>query len=204
MLRFTAYALPLLILLLAVFGFAVEVFDLEPAGGAVIRLAILEQSRVPAAYVLLAWLMEACGLMALYLVAQGRSGAFWLDGLLAGWLGWVFRGPLLVLTVTVAAHQSQQAWWRIVFGWFLLYSACGLALAFLARSLGELPEESPAKLPLAATAVPMAKVTAFPVAVPESREPEDEPDDETPDEETQPEETQPEETPATEGPGAEK
>lgn len=137
MLRFTAYALPLLILLLAVFGFAVEVLDLEPAGGATIRLAILEQSRIPAFYVLLAWLMEACGLMALFLVCQGRTGAWWLDGLLSGWLAWVFRGPLLVLTVAVAAHQSQQAWWKIVFGWWILYSVCGLAMAALARGLGE-------------------------------------------------------------------
>lgn len=137
MLRFTAYALPLLILLLALFGFAVEVLDLEPAGGATIRLAILEQSRVPAVYVLLAWLMEACGLMALFLVCQGRAGAWWLDGLLSGWLAWVFRGPLLVLTVAVAAHQSQQAWWKIVFGWWILYSVCGLTMAALARGLGE-------------------------------------------------------------------
>lgn len=159
MLRFTAYALPLLVLLLAVFGFAVEVLDLEPAGGATIRLAILEQARVPAAFVLLAWLMEACGLMALFLVTQGRAGSWWLDGLLAGWLAWVFRGPLLVLTVTVAAHQSQQAWWRIVFGWWLLYSCCGLALAALARALGEPDEPSVTarpdelELPLAAPAL---------------------------------------------------
>jgi hypothetical protein len=166
LIRFTAYAIPLLILLLAVFGFAVEVLDLEPAGGATIRLAILEQSRIPAAFVLLAWLMEACGLMALFLVTQGRSGAWWLDGLLSGWLAWVFRGPLLVLTVTVAAHQSQQAWWRIVIGWWILYSVCGLALAALARSLGEVEEPSAAAAP--ATVAPLAaghpaKVVPFPV-----------------------------------------
>lgn len=162
LLRFTAYALPLLILLLAVFGFAVEVLDLEPAGGATMRLAILEQSRIPAAFVLLAWLMEACGLMALFLVTQGRAGAWWLDGLLSGWLAWVFRGPLLVLTITVATHQSQQAWWRIVIGWWILYSVCGLALAALARSLGETGEPSPA-----AAAAPdraPARIVPFPAA----------------------------------------
>ncbi len=156
MLRFTAYALPLLVLLLAVFGFAVEVLDLEPAGGATIRLAILEQARVPAAFVLLAWLMEACGLMALFLVTQGRAGSWWLDGLLAGWLAWVFRGPLLVLTVTVAAHQSQQAWWRIVFGWWILYSCCGLALAALARALGEPDEIGAATRPAETADLPLA------------------------------------------------
>jgi hypothetical protein len=164
LIRFTAYAIPLLILLLAVFGFAVEVLDLEPAGGATIRLAILEQSRIPAAFVLLAWLMEACGLMALFLVTQGRSGAWWLDGLLSGWLAWVFRGPLLVLTVTVAAHQSQQAWWRIVIGWWILYSVCGLALAALARSLGETEEPSADAASAAATPAAPANIFPFPVA----------------------------------------
>jgi hypothetical protein len=83
--------------------------------------------------------------MALFLVTQGRAGSWWLDGLLAGWLAWVFRGPLLVLTVTVAAHQSQEAWWRIVFGWWVLYSCCGLALAALARGLGESEEFVPTR-----------------------------------------------------------
>lgn len=167
MLRFTAYALPLLVLLLAVFGFAVEVLDLEPAGGATIRLAILEQSRVPAAFVLLAWLMEACGLMALFLVCQGRAGIWWLDGLLSGWLAWVFRGPLLVLTVTVAAQQSQDSWWKIVFGWWILYSVCGVALAALARSLGEAAEEPvdeesvAAALALAAPAIAAAAIEEY-------------------------------------------
>lgn len=178
MLRFTAYALPLLILLLAVFGFVVEVLDLEPAGGATIRLAILEQSRLPAAFVLLAWLMEACGLMALFLVTQGRAGFWWLDGLLAGWLAWVFRGPLLVLTVTVAAHQSQEAWWRIVIGWWILYSCCGLALAALARSLGETedfvptrPSEPPRSFePPLAAALPWPAAAA-PAAVAEPDDP---------------------------------
>lgn len=169
MLRFTAYALPLLILLLAVFGFAVEVLDLEPAGGTAIRLAILEQSRIPATFVLMAWLMEACGLMALFLVCQGRAGIWWLDGLLSGWLAWVFRGPLLVLTVTVATHQSQDAWWRIVFGWWILYSVCGLALAALARSLGEAVEE-PVDEEAVAAALAIAAPAIAAAALSEARE----------------------------------
>ena len=136
MIRFITNALPLLVLLLALFGFAVEVLDLEPRSGAVIRLAVFEQSRVPASVVLGAWVMEACGLLALFLLAQGRCGAWWLDGLVAGWLAWVFRGPLLVLTIVVAARQPQDPWWDIAFGWWILYSVCGLALAMLARRSG--------------------------------------------------------------------
>lgn len=134
-LRFTAYAIPLLILLLALFGVVVEVLDLEPARGAVVRLGVFEQARMPASFALVAWTMEACGLLALYLIVQGRSGAWWLDGVTAGWLAWVFRGPLLVVTVTVATRQPQEAWWRIAFGWWVLYTVCGLAMAALYRSL---------------------------------------------------------------------
>ena len=134
--RFLSNAFPLLILLLALFGFTVEMLDLEPRSGAVIRMAVFEQPRVPAAVVLGAWIMEACGLLALFLLAQGRCGAWWLDGLVAGWLAWIFRGPLLVLTIVVAARQPQEPWWDIALGWWILYSICGLALAILARRSG--------------------------------------------------------------------
>ena len=170
MLRFTAYALPLLILLLAVFGFMVEVLDLEPAGGGAIRLAILEASRLPAAFVLLAWLMEACGLMALFLVTQGRAGSWWLDGLLSGWLAWVFRGPLLVLTITVATHQPQEAWWRMVFGWWILYSVCGIALALLARGLGETVADEVETEETVAAALALAAPAIAAAALAESHE----------------------------------
>lgn len=148
MLRFTTYAILLLVLLLALFGLAVEVLRLEPASGAVVRLGLLEPSRVPASYALIAWTMEACGLLALFLIAQGRCGAWWLDGLMAGWLAWVFRGPLLVVTLTVAARQPQEPWWRIAFGWWIVYSVGGLALAWLYRRLRL--EEPAAVVPAAA------------------------------------------------------
>ncbi len=120
-------------LLLALFGFAVELLDGEPGRGSVIRLALFEQPQVPAVVVIGTWLLEASGLTALFLLAQGRCGAWWLDGLVAGWLGWIFRGPLLVITIVVAARQPQQPWWTLAFGWWVLYSICGLSLAVLAR-----------------------------------------------------------------------
>lgn len=136
LLRFIAYALPLLVLLLALFGFTVELLDVEPSAGSVIRLALFEQPRVPARIVLGAWLMEASGLLALFLVVQGRCGAWWLDSLVAGWLGWIFRGPLLVMTIVVAAGQPHRPWWSLAFGWWVLYSVCGLTLGLLARRMG--------------------------------------------------------------------
>lgn len=136
MLRFIAYAVPLLILLLALFGFTVELLDIEPRQGSVIRLALFEQPHVPGQLVIGTWLVEASGLIALFLLAQGRFGAWWLDGLAAGWVAWVFRGPLLVITIVVAARQPQDPWWKLAFGWWVLYSVCGLSLAILARRSG--------------------------------------------------------------------
>ena len=133
--RFITYALPLLILLLALFGFTVEIFDAEPRPGSVLRLTLSGTTQVPAGVVLGSWIMEACGLLALYLLARGRFGTWWLDGLLAGSLAWVFRGPLLVMTLTVAVRQPQGPWWTLAFGWWVLYCICGLALALLARNL---------------------------------------------------------------------
>ncbi len=136
MLRFIAYAVPLLILLLALFGFTVELLDAEPRKGSVIRLALFEQPRVPGQLVIGTWLVEASGLIALFLLAQGRFAAWWLDGLVAGWIAWIFRGPLLVITIVVAARQPQDPWWKLAFGWWVLYSVCGLSLAILARRSG--------------------------------------------------------------------
>lgn len=133
MLRFIVLAIPLLILLLALFGFTVEILDLEPRDGSVVKLAVLHPPLVPEPLVIGAWLVEACGLTALFLMAQGRCGRWWLDGLVAGWLAWIFRGPLLVITIVVAMRQPQQAWWTLAFGWWVLYSVCGLSLAWLAK-----------------------------------------------------------------------
>lgn len=136
MLRFLTLALPLLLLLLAVFGFLVGALDLEPRHGTVVRLALLEQPHIDGAVVLTAWLMEACGLLALYLLALGRCGAWWLDGLVAGSLGWVFRGPIFVLTVVHATRMPQEPWWRLALAWWILYVICGLALGWIARRQG--------------------------------------------------------------------
>lgn len=120
-------------LLLALFGFTVELLDFEPRRGSVIKLALFEQPAVPGQLILGTWLVEASGLIALFLLTQGRFGTWWLDGLVAGWVGWIFRGPLLVITIVVAARQPQDPWWTLAFGWWVLYSVCGLSLALLAR-----------------------------------------------------------------------
>lgn len=150
MIRFLTYALPLLLLLFACFGLAVDVLDLEPRAGAVAKLEVFEPGRIPSSVVLGIWLMEACGLLALFLMAQGRCGAWWLDGLVAGWLAWVFRGPIFVLTLVIAVRQPQAPWWDLVLAWWVLYSICGLSLAALARASGIRFEDAP---PVSETAI---------------------------------------------------
>lgn len=133
MFRFTVYALPLLLVVLALFGLVVELAGLEPQPDSVLKLAVTSGQRVPLQVVLGAWLLEATGLLALFLLIQGRCGAWLLDGLVAGWLGWIFRGPLLVITIVVATGQPQETWWRMAMAWWVLYTFCGLLLALLWR-----------------------------------------------------------------------
>ncbi|MCP4662364.1 MAG: hypothetical protein GY856_43760 [bacterium] len=139
MFRFVIYAVPLLLVLFALFGLAVDLLGIEPdgdrAGAAVFALSLGENPLLPVRLVLGAWVLEAVGLTALFLLAEGRCGAWWLDGLATGWVAWIFRGPLLVVTLVVAAGQPQDPWWRLAFGWWVLYSLCGLGLAILARRL---------------------------------------------------------------------
>ncbi|RMH18537.1 MAG: hypothetical protein D6696_12790, partial [Acidobacteria bacterium] len=160
MLRFATYALPLLLLILALFGAVAETLDLAPSTGAVIRLALFTDGTLPGRVVFGTWLLEAGGLLAFFLLLHGRCGRWWLDGLAAGWTAWIFRGPLLVITVVVAAGEPQGPWWSLAFGWWLLYGFCGLALAFLARRSGLLAGAVPADVQAAAASPPPAAAPA--------------------------------------------
>ena len=92
--------------------------------------------RLAGKIVLGGWLLEAVALTALFLLIQGRGGAWWLDGLLTAWMAWIFRGPILVLTVAQTLGQGRDPWWPASLRWLVLYSLCGLLLALLARRLG--------------------------------------------------------------------
>ena len=128
--RFLLLALPLLILTMALFQFAMEMLGLQ-----------VDPSRLGSGvdlpgYVSLAtWGLEALGLAALFLLVQGRGGG-WTSGLLTGWIAWVFRGPLLVVTVVGLAGLSPRPWWSLVLSWWVLYSLCGLLLSGVAAGVG--------------------------------------------------------------------
>lgn len=125
MLRFAVLALPLLLLVFALFDGVAEAWDLLPR-------AIESQ---PPRVTFGGWLLQAAGLTGLFLLIRGRTGYWWLDGLAVGWTAWLFRGPLVVITMAGIASQSQPAWWRLAVTWWWLYCLCGLLLAALARKL---------------------------------------------------------------------
>lgn len=130
--RFLLLALPLLILTMALFQFAMEMLglqvdpsDLAPGGGI----------DLPGYVSLATWGLEALGLAALFLLVHGR-GWGWTAGLLTGWIAWVFRGPLLVVAVVGLAGLSPRPWWSLAFSWWVLYSLCGLLLSGVAAGVG--------------------------------------------------------------------
>jgi len=158
--RFLILALPLVLLTLGLFHFDAEAIDLIQPGG------------LSAPQLLGRWLLEATGLVALYMLVRERGLGRWLAGVAAGWSAWIFRGPVLVLTVAGASRLSSSAWWHLNLAWFGLYTVCGLMMASVARSLEvgeevqeaaetpevseaqETPEETPPEMPSEAGPAP--------------------------------------------------
>lgn len=130
--RFLLFALPLLVLTMGLFSFAEEALGMAPDPA---RLSPLGAVHLPSWVMLATWGLESVGLAALFLMIHGRSGR-WLAGLLAGWIAWVFRGPLLVVTVASLAGLSPGPWWVLVFSWWVLYTLCGLVLGGVASAAG--------------------------------------------------------------------
>ncbi|HEX6901786.1 MAG TPA: hypothetical protein VF789_18850 [Thermoanaerobaculia bacterium] len=131
--RFLFFALPLLVLAMALYAFVQEAFGMAPDP------ALLSPSappRLPGWMPLATWVLESIGLAALFLMIQGRGGSRLASGLLAGWIAWVFRGPLLVVTVVSLAGLAPGPWWVLVFSWWVLYTVCGLLLGVVAVSAG--------------------------------------------------------------------
>jgi hypothetical protein len=81
------------------------------------------------------WALEALALSTLFVLVHGR-GWGGVSGLLTGWIAWVFRGPLLVITVAGHAGLPPAPWWSLAFRWWVLYSLCGLLLGVVASLTG--------------------------------------------------------------------
>ncbi len=77
---------------------------------------------LPTWVVIGSWLLEAVALSALYLLVQTGGGGRLMNGLVTGWIAWVFRGPLLVIAVVTLAGQPAGPWWNMAFSWWTLRS----------------------------------------------------------------------------------
>jgi hypothetical protein len=132
--RFLVLALPALVLVMALFRSAVEALGRAPA-----LLSAAPELRQHAVVVICTWLLEALALSALYLLVQASGGSRLLNGLLTGWIAWVFRGPLLVIAVVTLGGQPAGPWWSMTFSWWVLYTICGLLLGMIAAASGLRP-----------------------------------------------------------------
>lgn len=134
--RFLLLSLPLLILAMALFHFALEALGKIPNPHTISAAG----ARVLPPWVpLVTWTLESLGLSALFLLIYGRNSVRWLSGLLAGWIAWVFRGPLLVVSVVGIAGLPPSPWWSMAFQWWVLYTICGLLLGGAAAAAGLQP-----------------------------------------------------------------
>lgn len=134
MLRFVPLALLLALLLLGVAELAVRASGLGPQGGELVAVGIAAGA-LPAHLRLGVWLLDAAALTVLVLLFFGRTGRWWLEGLAAGLLAWVYRGPLAVLATLATARLPVEPFWRVARVSLLVLPLVGLALAALARRL---------------------------------------------------------------------
>lgn len=124
--------------LLAVFSFVVSALGIGP------RVGRMDPSAVPLVPLAGIWALEAAGLVAIFLLAEGRCGARWLDGIVAGSIAWIFRGPLVVVTVVVGAGVPRLPWWHLALAWWFLYVLCGVILGQLFPTPKAPPDTQPA------------------------------------------------------------
>ena len=134
--RFLLLSLPILVLLMGLFSHALVALDLTPPMDELSRLGLERTQPLPLRVSAGGWLIESLALTALFLLVQGRAGAWWLDGIVSGLIGWVFRGPILVLSIVSWSRLSSSPWWPMSLRWLALYLVCGLALAMVARLFG--------------------------------------------------------------------
>lgn len=144
---------------MGLFQFGLEMFRLQVDPGA---LAPGGGVDLPGWIRLATWALESLALSTLFVLVHGR-GWGGVSGLLTGWIAWVFRGPLLVVTVAGHAGLPPAPWWSLAFRWWVLYSLCGLLLGVIA-SLTHLGRE--AEPPVSIEEPPVRYVPPEPISRP--------------------------------------
>lgn len=131
--RFLALALPAALLVLAVAGPVAAVLglgvDTEPlAVRGVARPDGLEIRHQAAALG-----FEATALTALFLLVEGRTRSPLVDGVLAGLAAWLFRGPLLVVTIAAMTRLPTEPFWQAARADLVALPVAGLVVGVCAR-----------------------------------------------------------------------
>ena len=121
---------------MGLFWFGLSAFELTPSTASLARAGLERAQPLPLGLSAGGWLIESLALTALFLLVQGRGGAWWMDGLVAAAIAWVFRGPVLVLSVVSLSRLDSDPWWPMSLRWLVLYAICGLTLAAVARAVG--------------------------------------------------------------------
>jgi hypothetical protein len=133
--RFVLLALPLLLALFALFNVGLELAGYEPELGPLVGRPA-GGFGLPGGWVIATWGIESIALSALYLLIVGPAVPRFSSGLLAGWIAWVFRGPLLVITAVGYGGLAHGPWWRLSLRWLVLYTLAGALLGALGSLLG--------------------------------------------------------------------
>jgi hypothetical protein len=132
--RFLLLAVPLAVLVLALAAVGADLVGYGPDLARLTAAGVARPEGLPRLHQAAALLFEAIALTALFLLLDGRSGLWWLDGIATGLAAWLFRGPLLVLTIAALTRLPTEPFWQVARLALVAEPAAGLALAALARA----------------------------------------------------------------------
>ncbi len=134
MLRFLLLAVPLAVLVLALAAAGADLVGWGVDTDPLAARGVARPEGLPRGYEAAALLFEGVALVALYLLLEGRTGIWWLDGVAAGFAAWLFRGPILVLTVAALTRLPTEPFWQVARIALVAEPAAAIAIAALARS----------------------------------------------------------------------
>lgn len=131
--RFVVLALLAALLLFAVAEVAARA--LAPESAESLARSGLAPGALPTPLRLGAWMLDAVALTVLVLLLSGRAGRWWFEGLAAGLLAWVYRGPLATLSTLAVVRLPKEPFWAAARVELVVLPLVGLVLGGLAARL---------------------------------------------------------------------
>lgn len=131
--RFLALALPAALLVLAVAAPIAGLFGAEVDTDPLAARGVGRPGGLDGRHQAAVLGFEATALTALFLLVEGRTRSPLVDGLLAGLAAWLFRGPLLVVTVAALTRLPTEPFWQTARIDLVALPAAGLAVGICAR-----------------------------------------------------------------------